>query len=108
MSLLPIGTRIRFVERLDAAANEDHPDIVYAKKGETGEIVGHGCKEGYWVKTDHWPARFGASREEFEPLQGKESHAQATQTPSPAHDAPGDVAGQTGSGTDASPDGKGG
>jgi hypothetical protein len=58
---LPIGTRIRFIKRLDAAANEEHPDIVYAKCGETGEITGHNDFEGYMVKTDHWPAHFGAA-----------------------------------------------
>lgn len=63
---LPIGTRIRFIKTLDAPANEDHPAIVYARKGETGEITGHETKEGYWVKTDSWSASFGASANEFE------------------------------------------
>lgn len=63
---LPIGTRIRFIKTLDSPANEDHPAIVYARKGETGQITGHGTREGYWVKTDSWAAPFGASAAEFE------------------------------------------
>lgn len=61
--MLPIGTRIRFTKTLD------HPDIVLAYRGDTGEITGHGTPEGYWVKADGWPAPFGASRDEFEPLK---------------------------------------
>lgn len=62
---LPIGTRIRFVKTLEAAANEDHPDIIYAFKGEPGRVVGYGASEGYWVEVDNHGRRFGASREEF-------------------------------------------
>jgi hypothetical protein len=65
---LPIGTRIRFTQTLECDANEDHPAFTYAIKGDLGEITGHGCREGYWVKWEHWPTPFGASREEFEPL----------------------------------------
>lgn len=64
--MIPIGNRIRFLKTLDARATEDHPDIVYAKKGELGTITGYGTKEGYWVKTDNWPSAFGASDTEFE------------------------------------------
>jgi len=64
---LPIGTKIRFTKTLEDGANEDHPDLLYAEKGELGEIVGHNAKEGYMVKADRWPkASFGASRDEFE------------------------------------------
>ena len=66
MTALPVGTRIRFTKRLDAPANEDHPAIVFAERGELGTITGLGTPEGYWVKTDSWPAKFGASSEEFE------------------------------------------
>lgn len=66
-----IGTRIRFKKPLTASANEDHQDIIYAEKGETGEITGYGTKEGYWVKTDNWPHPFGASDDEFETIQSK-------------------------------------
>lgn len=67
--LLPIGTRIRFVETLDAPASGDHPALIYATKGEMGEITGYGTREGYWVKTDSWPNPFGASIEEFTPIK---------------------------------------
>lgn len=68
---LPVGTRIRFTRTLDDPANEEHPHLVYAEKGETGEIVqgDRPAYEGYWVKVDHWPHPFGASRDEFEPEQ---------------------------------------
>lgn len=67
-SLLPIGTRIQFTQTLEAMANEDHPAIVYATKGELGYITGHGTREGYWVKRDNWPNPFGASSNEFNVL----------------------------------------
>lgn len=57
---LPIGTRIVFLKTLDALACEDHPAFLYAKKGQGGEVTGHGCREGHWVKWDHWSTPFGA------------------------------------------------
>lgn len=66
MNLLPVGTRIRFTKTLDAAANSDQPARLYAKVGDLGEILGHGTREGYWVKVDWWPEAFGASGDEFE------------------------------------------
>jgi hypothetical protein len=55
-------TRIIFLKTLDAPANEDHPYIIYAEEGETGEIVKEGgCPEGAMVKTDRWPHAFGAT-----------------------------------------------
>jgi len=63
---LPVGTRIRFTKTLIQAASGDHPTLLYAEKGTEGEITGHGCREGYWVKWDRWPHPFGASRDEFE------------------------------------------
>lgn len=63
---LRIGTRIRFVATLSESATGDHPDLLYANNGETGEITGHNDFEGYMVKTDSWPHSFGAQREEFE------------------------------------------
>lgn len=70
---LPIGTPIRFLKKLDAAANENHPAIIYADKGETGTITGHNASEGYMVKTDTWPASFGAELgTEFTPVQSGE------------------------------------
>ena len=60
--LLPVGTRITFLRTLDEAANEDHPGIRYAARGESGTVVRHGCREGHWVKTDGWPTPFGATR----------------------------------------------
>lgn len=65
---LPIGTRIRFTKTLTSQADEFSPGNLYAKKGDGGEITGHGTQEGYWVKWDHWPHAFGASRDEFEPV----------------------------------------
>lgn len=63
---LPIGTRIQFVKQLDADATGDHPAIIYARKDEHGSIVSYEAKEGYLVKTDNWPASFGAiHKEEF-------------------------------------------
>lgn len=64
--LLPIGTRIIFTKTLAEGANEDSPAVIYARKGDGGEIVGHGCHEGYWVTWDAWPHKFGASLNEFE------------------------------------------
>jgi hypothetical protein len=64
--LIPIGTRIIFTKTLTKLACEDSPACIYARKDESGEIVGHGCKEGYWVKWDAWPHKFGASINEFE------------------------------------------
>ena len=67
--LLPVGTRIRFTKTLTASANEDHPALLFAEKGDLGTITGHGCSEGYWVKIDSWPNPFGASPNEFEELK---------------------------------------
>lgn len=63
---LPVGTRIRFTKNLTEPAGDEHPGRLYAEKGSLGEITGHGTREGYWVKWDHWPHPFGASRDEFE------------------------------------------
>lgn len=63
---LPVGTRIRFTRTLDCGPTGDHPALLYAKRGELGSITGHGCAEGYWVRTDSWPNSFGASPDEFE------------------------------------------
>lgn len=64
--LLPVGTRIRFTQELISPACGDHPELVYAYRGELGQVTGHGTKEGYWVKSDQWPHSFGASPEEIE------------------------------------------
>jgi hypothetical protein len=57
-TLLP-GTRIKFIRDITEAANEEHPDIIFAKEGDMGKIVSIGsCWEGYVVK---WDAPFGAS-----------------------------------------------
>jgi hypothetical protein len=62
----PISTTIRFTRTLIEPACGDHPTLQYAREGEYGTIVGHGTREGYWVKTDNWPEAFGASDTEFE------------------------------------------
>jgi hypothetical protein len=66
--MIAVGTRIRFTKTLTEPASGDHPALLYAKAGQTGEITGHGCREGYWVKTDDWPNPFGAAPDEFEVL----------------------------------------
>lgn len=76
MTQLTPGTRIRFLKTLDAPANEESPAVVYAEKGDTGEVVenpnvpgGGPPREGHWVKWDRWPHPFGAVLgEEFEPI----------------------------------------
>ena len=60
---LPIGTRIVFVNTLDVAACGDHPEMVYAHKGDEGEGTGYNEWEGYWVKRDAWNTPFGAEIE---------------------------------------------
>lgn len=69
--LHPVGTRIRFTKELATGATGDHPALSYASKGDLGEVTGHGCREGYWVKTDNWPTPFGASEDEFEVVEDK-------------------------------------
>lgn len=77
-ALLPVGTRIRFLKTLECGPNEYSPGNLYARKGDEGVITGHGTWEGYWVKWEHWPyAAFGASRDEFEPID-------TAATPAPA------------------------
>ncbi len=71
--VLPVGTRIQFTQTLREGPSEDHPALLYASYGELGEITGHGTKEGYWVKADHWPHPFGASRNEFKPVAALEA-----------------------------------
>lgn len=67
--LLPIGARIRFLKRLSSGPTGDHPAFLYAEKNQGGEVTGHGCPEGHWVKTDDWPTPFGAVLgEEFEAI----------------------------------------
>lgn len=65
---LPVGTRIRFTRTLSEGPSEEHPGRLYATKGEMGWVTGHGAREGYWVKTDSWPAWFGASSQEIEAI----------------------------------------
>lgn len=67
--LLPVGTRIRFPRQLDGDSDDHSPAKIYAYAGELGEITGHGTREGYWTKADHWPHPFGAAREEFEVVE---------------------------------------
>ncbi len=66
MELLPIGTRIKFIKSLYSGPSGDRPACVYAEKGDGGEVTGHGCSEGHWVKWDKWDVPFGAKLgEEF-------------------------------------------
>ena len=60
---LPVGTRIRFLKTLEAGPNEDHPAIIYARKGDLGTVVDDfPCAEGHCVKWDRWShAAFGAT-----------------------------------------------
>ncbi len=57
---VPVGTRIVFLKTLEDGPNEDGPGNHYATKGDGGEVTGHECSEGHWVKWDHWPIAFGA------------------------------------------------
>lgn len=61
--LLPVGTRVQFIETLESGPDIDgfSPGNLYATKGQFGHITGHGTKEGYWVTADGWDAPFGAS-----------------------------------------------
>lgn len=63
---LEIGTRIRFNRTLQEQATGDHPALLYAYEGETGQIVGDDAPEGYWIKTDNHPDKFGAAPHEFD------------------------------------------
>jgi len=66
MEKLEIGTKIKFTKDLYSHATDDCPAFDYARKGETGEVTGHDCREGHMVKTDNWDASFGAIlNEEF-------------------------------------------
>ncbi len=65
---LPVGTRIRFTRTLDCGPTEESPALLFANKDEEGEITGHGCWEGYWVKRDAWDEPFGCERKDFEPI----------------------------------------
>lgn len=60
ITLLPVGTRIRFVKSLYGSATGDSPACVYAEKGDGGVVTGHGTPEGHWVKWDKWPHAFGS------------------------------------------------
>ena len=63
---MKVGDKIRFTKTLDCGPTGDRPAMLYASKGETGEIVKvGGCREGFWVKTDSWPEPFGADDTEF-------------------------------------------
>ena len=58
---LPIGTRIEFLQTLTSGPSDHSPGNHYATKGDFGEVTGHGCSEGHWVKWDGWKsAAFGA------------------------------------------------
>ncbi len=57
---LPVGARIRFLKTLTSGPDDYSPGNLYARKGDGGEVTGHGCKEGHWVKWDDWDAPFGA------------------------------------------------
>ena len=61
---LPIGTRIEFLKTLTSGPDEDGPGNYYATKGDGGEVTGHGCHEGHWVKWDGYKINpFGATYE---------------------------------------------
>lgn len=58
---LPVGTKIRFLKTICIPACGDHPELLLAEKGDGGEVVaGEPCREGHWVKWDHWKTPFGA------------------------------------------------
>lgn len=59
--ILPVGTRIKFLKTLSSGPDEFSPGNLYAEKDDFGEVTGHGCAEGHWVKWDKWDAPFGAT-----------------------------------------------
>ena len=59
-------SKIRFTKTLTEPACGDHPELLYAREGETG-ILGAGISyEGYWARTFNNPTWFGVSEDEFE------------------------------------------
>ena len=58
--LLPVGTRIKFVRELSSGPDDYSEGNLYATEGSSGEVTGHGCWEGHWVKWDNWKHPFGA------------------------------------------------
>ena len=66
---LPAGSKIKFLRELPSGPTEEMPAFLYATKGGTGEITGHGCWEGYQVKWDRWTEPFGCKREDFELIE---------------------------------------
>ncbi len=63
---LPVGTCIRFTKTLTAAADEDHPELIYCTKGELGEITGNHLAQGYAARVYTWPNSFWVYEDEFE------------------------------------------
>ena len=57
---IPIGTKITFLRTLEDGPDEDGPGNHYATEGDAGEVTGHDCPEGHWVKWEYWPHAFGA------------------------------------------------
>ena len=61
-----IGDRIRFTKTLTEEACGDHPRLLYASKGELGEIVPAQYGTEIWAKRDAWPAPFAVTTDEIE------------------------------------------
>ena len=60
-TLLPVGTRIRFIKELSSGADDFGPGNLYATKDSLGTVTRHGCYEGHFVLWDEWPhSDFGA------------------------------------------------
>lgn len=68
---IPIGTPIRFTKELSCGPSDEHPALLYAKRGQLGEITGWNDRpdEGYMVRTSDWQTPFGASPSEFEVIK---------------------------------------
>ena len=61
--LLPVGTRIRFIQNLFYLVPRERRAVIYALKNDLGVVTGYSTLGDYWVKVDHWPNEFRAKYE---------------------------------------------
>lgn len=66
--IIPVGTSIIFTRTLGLPASEGQAALVFARKGESGEIAGYIGTEGYWVKANSGQQQFAAVASEFHVL----------------------------------------
>jgi len=65
MDKLEPGTRIQFSKTITDTMFDNSPKLLYAHIGDYGTVIKDGAIGGYWVRTDHCPSLFVASRTEF-------------------------------------------